>query len=282
MNRMPELPEVQTVVARLDSRLRGAVVDSVRLLRRDVVKHGPLSLHAALARRTVQRIRRHGKRIIWDLDPEAEFNVHLGMTGNLVLVPEASPVGDHTHLRIRFVGIDDELRFRDPRRFGGVWLTEGGNADRGGRFSKPLGPDALAIRLPDFRRLLRRDRQIKALLMDQQSIAGMGNIYCDESLNRARVHPLTPAAALNDDVVARLLRSIRSVLRSAIRAGGSSLRDYRDADGQQGWFQIRHRVYGREGLPCRRCGARIRRIVVASRSTSFCPRCQRKQQTRPA
>jgi len=279
---MPELPEVQTVVARLDSRLRGAVVASVHLLRRDVVKHGPRSLHEALARRTVRRIRRHGKRIIWELDPATEFNVHLGMTGNLLLVPGGAPVGDHTHLRMRFAGIDDELRFRDPRRFGGVWLSESGTTGQQGRFSKPLGPDALEIRLPEFRKLMRRNRQIKALLLDQQSIAGMGNIYCDESLYRARVHPLTSASTLSDVVVARLLRSIRAVLRAAIRAGGSSLRDYRDADGQQGWFQIRHRVYGREGLPCRRCGTKIRRVVVASRSTSFCPRCQRRRQTRPA
>jgi formamidopyrimidine-DNA glycosylase len=279
---MPELPEVQTVVTRLDSRLRGAVVDSVRLLRRDVVKHGPRSLHQALAGRTVRRIRRHGKRIIWELEPAAEFNVHLGMTGNLLLVPVASPMGDHTHLRIRFAGLDDELRFRDPRRFGGVWLSEAGGAARGGRFSKPLGPDALELRLPEFRKLLQRNRQIKALLLDQQSIAGMGNIYCDESLHRARVHPLTSASALGGDDVARLLGSIRAVLRSAIRSGGSSLRDYRNADGQQGWFQIRHRVYGREGLPCGRCGAKIRRVVVASRSTSFCPRCQRRRRTRPA
>ncbi|MDX1389250.1 MAG: bifunctional DNA-formamidopyrimidine glycosylase/DNA-(apurinic or apyrimidinic site) lyase [Acidobacteriota bacterium] len=277
---MPELPEVQTVVSRLDARLRGAVVESVRLLRRDVVKHGPRALEDALVRKKVQQIRRHGKRIIWELDPDTVFNVHLGMTGNLVLVSATSPLAPHTHLRVRFAGIDDELRFRDARRFGGVWLSDGRGDGRDGRFSRPLGPDALAIRLPQFRELLGRDRQIKALLMDQQTIAGMGNIYCDESLHRSRIHPLSAASRLTDEEIQRLLGSIRNVLRSAIRAGGSSLRDYRNADDQEGWFQIRHRVYGREGRPCRRCGATVRRIVVSSRSTWFCPTCQKRRRAR--
>lgn len=267
-------------MTRLDARLRGAVVESVRLLRRDVVKHGPRALERVLVRKRVHQIRRHGKRIIWEFDPDTVLNIHLGMTGNLVLVPASSPVVRHTHLRVRFDGVDDELRFRDARRFGGVWLSDGDGHGRGGRFSRALGPDALAIRLPQFRELLDRDRQIKALLMDQQAIAGMGNIYCDESLHRSGIHPLTPASTLTEEAVRRLLGSIRSVLRSAIRAGGSSLRDYRDADDQEGWFQIRHRVYDREGLPCRKCGATVRRIVVASRSTWFCPRCQRRRSIR--
>jgi len=272
---VPELPEVETVASGLDARLRGAVVESVRLLRRDIVKTGPRSFGSVLVGKRVRRVRRHGKRIIWDLDPPgAELNVHLGMTGNLLLVVADAPLADHTHLRMRFTGRPDELRFRDPRRFGGMWITNGGRDARRGRFSRPLGPDALSIRLAQFRELLRRRRRIKALLMDQQSIAGMGNIYCDESLFRARIHPLTPASDLDPARVAALLRSMRSVLSRAIAAGGSSLRDYRDAVGEPGWFRLEHRVYDREGQPCPRCATPIERIVAASRSTHFCPRCQ--------
>ncbi len=272
---MPELPEVETVASRLDARLRGAVVESVRLLRRDIVKAGPRSIARSLTHKTVRRVGRHGKRIIWELDPPgAELNIHLGMTGNLLLIDSGVPLADHTHLRMRFVGLDDELRFRDPRRFGGIWLTKNGQPPESGRFSRPLGPDALAIRLPEFRRLLTRRRQIKALLMDQESIAGLGNIYCDESLFRAGIHPLTPASDLDNSQVAALSRSIRAVLRQAIDAGGSSLRDYLNADGEPGWFHVRHRVYDREDEPCKKCRTPIERVVVASRSTHFCPRCQ--------
>jgi formamidopyrimidine-DNA glycosylase len=270
---MPELPEVETVAARLDAGLRGAVVESVRLFRRDVVKGSPRALQRALVSKTLRRVRRHGKRIICELSPDTELNFHLGMTGNLLVARQDEPRLDHTHLRMRFAGRSDELRFRDPRRFGGVWIGNG-RSRRGGRFSSVLGPDALEVRLPEFRRMLERRRQIKALLLDQQVIAGLGNIYCDESLFRARLHPLTSAAELEPAQVSGLLGSIRSVLRQAIAAGGSSLRDYRNADGEPGWFRIRHRVYDREGEPCRRCRTAIEHTVVASRSTWFCPHCQ--------
>jgi len=270
---MPELPEVQTVAACLDSRLRGAAVESVRLFRRDIVKGSPRSLQRTLLNKKLRRVRRHGKRIICEFDPDTELNFHLGMTGNLLVVRRDEPLLDHTHLRVRFAGRTDELRFRDPRRFGGVWLGNG-RTPRGGRFSSVLGPDALEVRLPGFRRMLERRRQIKALLLDQQVIAGLGNIYCDESLFRARIHPLTSASELDPSQVSTLLRDIRSVLRQAIAAGGSSLRDYRNADGEPGWFRVRHRVYDREGEPCPRCRTAIEHTVVASRSTWFCPRCQ--------
>jgi formamidopyrimidine-DNA glycosylase len=246
------------------------VVESVQLLRPEVVARGPRFLARILAHRTVRRVRRHGKRIIWELGPEprAELNFHLGMTGSLTLEPCGDPLADHVHLRMRFARRRKELRFRDPRRFGGVWLSDGED-------SRPLGPDALRIGLDDFRRLLGRKRQIKALLLDQRVLAGMGNIYCDESLFRARIHPRTRARDLGEARVAMLHRTMRRVLREAIAAGGSSVRDYRDADGRPGAFAARHRVYGRERERCpRRCGARIERIVAASRSTHLCPRCQ--------
>lgn len=273
---MPELPEVQTVATRLDGALRGAKVSRVRLFRTDVVKRGPGDLSDSLEGKSITRIGRHGKRLIWTLEPDAELVFHLGMTGNLVLAEQDAPLPRHTHMVISFDGLDREVRFRDPRRFGGVWLAGDRGAAATGRFSASLGPDALQVRLAEFRRIMSRRRQVKAVLLDQSVIAGLGNIYCDEALHLARIHPLTRASSLRDDRVTALLRSVRRVLRAAIAAGGSSLRDYCNADGEPGWFQVRHRVYGREGLACRRCGARIRRITVASRSTHVCPRCQRR------
>ena len=139
----------------------------------------------------------------------------------------------------------------------------------------PLGPDALEINLRAFRQLLQRDRQIKALLLDQTAIGGLGNIYVDESLYKARVHPLTKAAELGGEQVKKLHGAMRRTLHAAIRAGGSTISDYRTPNGERGWFQIQHQVYGREGQPCRRCKAPIQRIQAAGRSSHVCPQCQR-------
>ena len=269
---MPELPAVHTVTTRLDAELRGSTVASVRVLRPDIVRHGPRDLGRRLAGRAIDRIDRHGKQIVCRLAPDVELRVHLGMTGNLAVVPRVAALLPHTHVRMTFAGRDDELRFRDPRRFGGLWLVEGGIA--GGRFSIPLGPDALAIDLPTFRSVLARPKRIKALLLDQSAIAGLGNIYVDEALHRAGIHPLRIASGLDHRRAERLHGEVRAVLDEAIAAGGSSLRDYRGADGEPGWFQVEHRVYGREGEPCTTCGRPIRRILVATRSTHLCTRCQ--------
>jgi formamidopyrimidine-DNA glycosylase len=165
-----------------------------------------------------------------------------------------------------------ELRFRDPRRFGGVWYFPNGRVNRD---LKPLGPDALGIRVPILREITQRSRQIKAVLMDQQVISGLGNIYCDEALFAARIHPLTPASRITEDRVKALACSIRKVLKSSIESGGSTLNDYRQPDGREGTFQRIHKVYDRKGLPCERCGSKIVRIVAAGRSTHFCPKCQK-------
>ncbi len=269
---MPELPEVHTVATRLDAALRGATVATVRVLRPDIVRHGPRDLGPRLSGRAIDRVDRHGKQVVCRLAPDLELRVHLGMTGNLAVVPGDAPVLPHTHVRMTFLGRDDELRFRDPRRFGGLWLAGSGVA--AGRFSVALGPDALAIDLPTFRAVLSRRKRVKALLLDQSAIAGLGNIYVDEALHRAGIHPLRIAAGLEPRRVAGLHAAVADVLAEAIAAGGSSLRDYRGADGEPGWFQVAHRVYGREGRPCTTCARPIRRIVVATRSTHLCTRCQ--------
>lgn len=274
MRSMPELPEVHTVATGLDRALAGARVESVRVLRRDVVKRGARSLAKLLRGRRIAAFERHGKQILWRFEPEATVRVHLGMTGNLVRAPKDARLAPHTHLRVALRDRDDEVRFVDPRRFGGLWVEGPGGAPAG-RFSSALGPDALSIGAVAFREVLARDRQIKPLLLDQRAIAGLGNIYVDETLYRARVHPKTPASALDRDGCARVRRAMRAVLREAIAAGGSSVRDYRDAEGAAGWFQVKHRVYGREGEPCRRCRTPIASEVVGARTTRYCPSCQK-------
>jgi len=275
---MPELPEVQTIINGLAAALGGAIIERAVIERSDVIRHGAEGLAGALVGCRIERMEREGKRIIFRLAPTGTLVIHLGMSGRLTLQSADAPPAPHTHVRIQFAGRSDELRFRDPRRFGGVWFFDGAEAvdARGsnGTLAR-LGPDALSIRVPVLRELARRKRQIKALLMDQYAISGLGNIYCDEALFAARIHPLKRACDLTEVQVRNLACSIRKTLHAAVAAGGSTLVDYRQADGSEGLFQLRHRVYGRKGEPCPRCGAKIRRIVAAGRSTHVCPKCQR-------
>ena len=274
---MPELPEAETIARELHRRLVGATLGRVTVLRADVIHGDPRPLSRMLPGKRVIRVGRRAKRVIVTLDPATELTFHLGMSGRLTVTPKDDPVEKHTHLRIEFPGLDAELRFRDPRRFGGVWC----HVDDAGRQVKPkgrtlgeVGIEPLDAKPAAFLRLLQRRRQIKALLLDQRVIAGIGNIYCDESLYAASIHPLTRADGLGDDRGRALLRSIKATLNRAIRFNGSTLMDYRRADGTEGSFQKHHRVYQREGKPCRRCGTPIQRILAAGRSTFFCPACQ--------
>ncbi len=190
------------------------------------------------------------------------------MTGHLAVMSPEADLAAHTHL---ILTLDDgfELRFTDPRRFGGVFWLGKAPADA------HLGPEPLTLRPATLaRRLAGTDRAVKNALLDQSLIAGLGNIYVDESLFAARIHPLTPASRLAADDVARLSRAIKLTLRRALRHRGSTLRDYRDPAGEPGRFQTLHRVYNRAGLPCRVCRTPITRIVLAQRSTCFCPHCQ--------
>lgn len=297
MEHMPELPEVQTIVSQLAPALRGARIESVHIEREDVIREGRRALATKCRGRKVEQVSREGKRLWFRLNGPgrndyAALVIHLGMSGRLTLDAGDTPLLPHTHLRIRFAGNPHELRFRDPRRFGGVWYllqptddktctSKNSTATRTAPGLAPLGPDALTIRTDCLREITRRRRQIKALLLDQQIISGLGNIYCDEALYRAGIHPVTPASQLSDVQVRRLADCIRATLRSAVAAGGSTLRDYRDSTGAEGWFQVNHRVYGREGQPCRQCGAIIQRSLIAGRSTHTCPNCQTATKAKP-
>lgn len=268
---MPELPEVQTVVNTLRPKLLGRRIARVQLNRRDILTPANIDLQLMLSRHSVTDIARRGKRIVFTLDDGNRFYVHLGMSGRIGMHKSSEPPAPHTHLTITFKDAETELRFVDPRRFGGVWWL--------GRDLLPegnMGPEPTVIRPSQLaRRLSRTTRAIKNALLDQTVVAGLGNIYVDESLFAAGIHPLQPANTLSDEQIADLNRAIKTTLRRALRHRGSTLRDYRDADGAPGGFQSLHRVYARAGQPCRTCRSPIQRIVLGGRSTHFCPKCQR-------
>jgi formamidopyrimidine-DNA glycosylase len=268
---MPELPEVQTVVNALLRSVLDRPIRHIELNRRDVVHPAQCDLVARLNGRSIRSVGRRGKRIVFTLDDGERFFIHLGMSGRLTLQSTDEPLAPHTHLKLTFDG-GVQLRFVDPRRFGGIWWLDAAAADGGN-----MGPEPLGLRTKSLaRRLAKTRRVIKTALMDQTLIAGLGNIYADESLFTARIHPLIPANELTIAQITDLSRAIKTVLRRALHHRGSTLRDYRNADGSAGDFQRLHRVYGREGLPCLRCKTPIVRVVVGGRSTHFCPRCQSK------
>ncbi|MCP4590196.1 MAG: bifunctional DNA-formamidopyrimidine glycosylase/DNA-(apurinic or apyrimidinic site) lyase [bacterium] len=272
---MPELPEVETIVRQIGPMLRGTVFERVRHLRGDIVRNtSPRVLRRRVSQAKVHRVRRRGKRVVLDLDGDLRLVFGLGMTGHLAVLPVREELAAHTHLRIILAGGVRELRFRDPRRFGGVWLIEGGDDSAG--FTR-LGVEPLTTPLRAFRGLLKRARQVKALLLDQATIAGLGNIYCDESLHRAGIHPQTQANTLTKDQVKRLHEAIRRILRAAIAAEGTTVSSYLNARGVPGSFQQRLRVYGRTGEACPKCGTTIELIIAAGRTTHLCPSCQRRR-----
>ena len=273
---MPELPEVETVARGLRGSLRGRRIVSVRLGKTDFIDD-PAALERELPGTRIESVARYGKFLLLHLEPSNGAGVrsclviHLGMTGQLTPRHAEEPVARHTHALFL---LDDgrELRYTDIRRFGRLALVPE-TALEG--FLSRLGLDPLEATEEEFRqRLAGRHARIKALLLDQHVFRGMGNIYADESLWRARIHPARHAARLTGGQLTRLHRTIREVLSAAIRLRGSSVSNYIDADGQPGEYQRRHRVYRREGKSCNRCGEKIRRIVVAGRSSYFCPRCQ--------
>ncbi len=270
---MPELPEAETIVRTLSPHLHGRRFERVVVHRKDIANGRAAQIPRRLNGRRVSNVRRSGKRVVIEFDEGTRLVVALGMTGRLTVVESAEPLLNHTQFQAAIAGTKLDLRFRDPRRFGGLWLLDATEEMVGPRLG-PVGPDPLEIRWTEFRLLLQRQRQIKALLLDQKMLAGMGNIYCDEALHRAGIHPLTRACDLPDAQGRDLLRTMRRVLRDAIADGGTTFMDYRNADGRPGGFQRKHRVYNREGEPCRTCKTPIIRITAAGRSSHLCPTCQ--------
>ena len=281
----------------LDKRVAGDTVESVWIGSRKQPLKSPAALIAAtLESKRIVRVHRAGKHIVFDLEggsrasppatkkrnraargqkrqaaslPTAQWIVHLGMTGRMVVSEPAAEVVKHTHL-IAKLASGRELRFIDPRMFGklSVHLLPGG--------FDPGGVEPLEVSKEAFVALFRgRKTPIKSALLNQKLLRGVGNIYADESLFRAGIRPRRRAAAITREQLANLHSAVREVLREAIALGGSSISDYVDSDGEEGFFQLQHRVYGREGEPCLTCGTAIRRIVLSSRSSHYCSKCQK-------
>jgi len=281
---VPELPEVETVARDLAPRLVGAEISGVRSSwARTLRTHEAGAFAAGVTGRTVEAVGRRGKQLVVELSGGAALTIHLKMTGQLFVVRAGVPDDPYVRLVLELAG-GRELRFRDIRKFGRVGLyqrdgvsgdlvTEPGGAAVFARTgAEPLASD---FTLRDFRRLLRGRRgRLKPLLMDQSFLAGVGNIYADEALWAARLHPLRSARSLRPPDERRLYEHVRRVLAEAIVRRGSSIDDYTAPDGD-GSMQERLQVYQRTGRPCPRCGRPIRRIVVGGRSTHFCSWCQR-------
>ncbi|HXV33401.1 MAG TPA: bifunctional DNA-formamidopyrimidine glycosylase/DNA-(apurinic or apyrimidinic site) lyase [Gaiellaceae bacterium] len=277
---MPELPEVETIRSRLAPGLMGRTLDRVEILDPRLTRPEPPELVAAsLKGERVADVRRRGKYLVVVFESGRHLLVHLRMTGN-VLHPAPEGREDDPHVRA-VVRLDDgsDVVYRDVRRFGTWDLLEPGELD--GYFAvrrlgvEPLGRAFTTRALG--RAFARRRAPVKAALLDQRAAAGIGNIYADEALWYARVHPLAPAGALDEAQLAALRNGIRRALRLGIRRQGATLRDYRGADGALGRMQDEFRVYGREGEPCERCGTPIAKTRVAGRGTWFCPVCQPAQ-----
>jgi formamidopyrimidine-DNA glycosylase len=262
---MPELPEVETVVRSVRQHLIGKRIVASKFTSRWVTPGNRTTLAARLAGRRIESVGRRGKFILIALD-QGTLTVHLGMTGKLLVAGS-----EDTHTHGVFTLDDGVLLYHDPRQFGSIEWSPGGSP----RVAR-LGPEPLEVTFGEFRERLRRRARVKALLLNQSFLAGIGNIYADESLFAAGIHPLAIAARLNRARAERLHTAIRGILAHAIELGGSSISDYVNADGERGWFQMEHRVYGREGEPCANCGGAVRKILVAQRGTHFCPRCQRR------
>jgi len=274
---VPELPEVETIVADLRPHLTGRTIVRCELIFPTIVRHPePEVFIDSVAGMRIAGVRRRGKFILVDLEHDLVLVVHLGMTGQLRLVDAAAPLATHTHV-IFTLDEGRQLRYRDPRRFGRLLLGTEESLLVSKKMPR-LGPEPIDPGFaPDelYRRLRNRRTSLKALLLDQGAIAGVGNIYADESLHRARLRPDRVAGSLSRKSAHRLHESLRVSLLMAIKNRGSSVDTYRDAWGEIGGQQEKLQVYGRAGEPCFTCGRPLAMIRIAGRSTVFCRRCQR-------
>lgn len=270
---MPELPEVETIANGLNKRVAGDRIESVWLGNKpEPLKSSAADISATLEGAKIIRVRRVGKHIVFDLEAGknrggSQWIVHLGMTGQMLVTKPEMEVPKHTHLVAKMAS-GRELRFVDPRRFGRLEV-------RDSSFDGP-GTEPTTISVEDFTGIFHKSKApIKAALLNQKLLHGVGNIYADEALNRAHIRPRRRAHTLTSAELKKLHAALQKVLQAAIKAGGSSVSDYVDADGEKGFFQIQHRAYGREGKPCLTCKTPIKKIVVGGRGTHYCPKCQK-------
>ena len=289
---MPELPEVETIARGLASRVTGDVIESIWIgSKPELLKSSASEIANTLELQRIAGVRRIGKHIVFGLENggrasspvkgksnrkssgasvsspgTAQWIVHLGMTGRMLVCNPDQAIEKHTHAVAKLVS-GRELRFVDPRRFGRLSVAHGFEA---------AGAEPLEVKLDRFVELFHeRKTPIKSALLNQKLLRGVGNIYADESLFRAGIRPQRRAASLTRNELSRLYSAIQEVLKEAIELGGSSVSDYVNADGEEGFFQLQHRVYGREGEPCLVCKTPVKRVVIAGRSSHYCPKCQK-------
>jgi len=278
---MPELPEVETIRRQLEPEITGRRIVAAEVLdERWARPTRPRKVERALAGRTIEGVERRGKYLLLRLEGDSTLAMHLRMTGNLLL-EDGSPDPPYLRAQLRLDG-GRRLLFTDPRRFGHAVVLRDHELDE--YFAARLGVEPLSDALTAAelcRRAAGRRAPLKSFLLNQLGVAGIGNIYADEALFRAELHPLSPAGSMKPEDCERLRLGIVEALEAGLRSGGASIDDYRDARGQQGAMQDEFLVHTREGKPCPRCGGEIERIVVAGRSTYFCPSCQRRLRRRP-
>ncbi len=276
---MPELPEVETVRRGLKGRVVGRRVEAVEIPGPLVLAGSPEKFAAAVTGRTITAVRRKGKALALELgarQPTGEtprfLLIRLGMTGQVVVVPRNAKLEPHTHVRFLLEGGSEEIRYCDARRFGRLRCCTASELEAA---LSRLGPDAPKISEKQFLQAMGERRgAVKSWLLNQQRLAGLGNIYADEALFVAGIHPLTQPGRIGLARARRLHRAVRRVLARAVALQGTSFRDYIDIEGRPGNFLPRLKVYGRTKKPCRRCRTLIHRVVVGGRSSHYCPRCQ--------
>jgi len=282
---MPELPEVETIARGLNQRVAGDVIESVWLGEKpEPLKSSAKEIASVLERARITGVRRAGKHIVFDLERPScagrrstavhgQWIVHLGMTGRLLIASPQTEIAKHTHAVLKLAS-GRELRFVDPRRFGRLAVVRMKSKNAAG-FAAP-GDEPLDSEIGRFLTLFRcRKTPIKSALLNQKLLSGVGNIYADESLFRAGIRPRNRAASLTTAELRKLHSAVQEVLHEAIELGGSSVSDYVDVEGREGFFQLQHRVYGREGEGCLMCGTAIKRVIIAGRSSHYCPHCQK-------
>ncbi len=278
---MPELPEVENIAQGLRHEIINVTITDVKVLKPVIVRYPSpwrKTLHDIIGDDIV-KVTRRGKRLIIALVNGGAILIQLGMTGKVIVAQANSPIPLHTHMRIHLCD-GREIRFIDARRFGRVWFFSQldfyhPDAQMEAAGMGRLGSEPFGITPKQFQRILHSDRAIKTLLLDQSRIAGLGNIYADESLFAAGIHPVTPAKNITPAQADKLRRMIKSILRRAIRHGGTTLLDYRNAYGEMGRFLKMLKVYQRTNQPCRQCRTPIARMTLAGRSSHYCPKCQR-------
>ncbi len=272
---MPELPEVETIVRSLRGALKNITFKGLSVSLRKCLESPRSLIPLCLIGKRILGVERRGKHILLRVSGGTTLRIHLRMTGRLQFVPRHTPLEKHTHVVFSFQNHSSELRFTDSRQFGRIWIERNG---RDGNLSSlaDLGPEPLEICAEEFAARARsRHQAMKALLLDQRFLAGVGNIYADEALHRARIHPQRRSDSLRNQSLLNLHKALQGVLQEAIRHGGTSVRTYVNGQGKTGGFQHFLSVYGREGSPCMACGTRIVRKTIGGRSSYFCPQCQR-------